>query len=147
MVRVHKQMNIFRITNSLPRRCGPRPGRNRGGTRRCVRSGLHRPRLVGEGDRPVGAGTQHPEAVEPELLPVLGGMAHLEDKAVDLARSLQFTDARLSQQAAQHTVVAFEQLRKNNAYARLLDDERPELGHDEPLVRPEILRYGLNQHD
>ena len=39
-------------------------------------------------------------------------MAHLEDKAVDLARSLQFTDARLSQQAAQHTVVAFEQLRK-----------------------------------
>lgn len=27
-------------------------------------------------------------------------MAHLEDKAVDLARSLQFTDARLSQQAA-----------------------------------------------
>ena len=90
---------------------------------------------------------QHPETIEPELLPVLGGMAHLEDEAVDLARSLQFADARLSQQAAQHTVVSFEQLRKNNAYARLLDDERPELGHDEPLVRPEILRYGLNQHD
>ena len=140
-------LGIRQLRGLLPHRGSLRPGRNRGGTGRCVRSGLHRPRLVGEGDRPVGARTQHPEAVEPELLPVLGGMAHLEDEAVDLARSLQFTDARLSQQAAQHTVVAFEQLRKNNAYARLLDDERPELGHDEPLVRPEILRYGLNQHD
>lgn len=65
-------------------------------------------------------------------------MAHLEDEAVDLARSLQFTDARLSQQAAQHTVVAFEQLRKNNAYARLLDDERPELGHDDRLSTRDI---------
>ena len=74
-------------------------------------------------------------------------MAHLEDEAVDLARSLQFTDARLSQQAAQHTVVAFEQLRKNNAYARLLDDKRPKLGNDEPFVRLKILRYGANQHD
>ena len=143
----HARLGIRQLRGLLPHRGSLRPGRNRGGTGRCVRSGLHRPRLVGEGDRPVGARTQHPEAVEPELLPVLGGMAHLEDEAVDLARSLQFTDARLSQQAAQHTVVAFEQLRKNNAYARLLDDERPELGHDEPLVRPEILRYGLNQHD
>ena len=43
--------------------------------------------------------------------------------------------------------VALEQFGKDDAPLRLLDDERPELGHDEPLVRPEILRYGLNQHD
>ena len=108
--------------------------------------GLRTAGFESEGDGAVGTGPHHAETVEPEFGAVLHGVAHLEDEAVDLARSLQFADARLSQQAAQHTVVSFEQLRKNNAYARLLDDERSELGYDEPPVRLQILYQGMNQH-
>ena len=78
---------------------------------------------------------------------MLHGVADLENEAVDLARGLQFAHPLGAEKPPQHAVVALEQFRKDDAPARLLDDERPELGHDEPLVRPEILRYGLNQHD
>lgn len=63
-------------------------------------------------------------------------MAHLEDEAVDLARSLQFTDARLSQQAAQHTVVAFEQLRKTMLTPGSLTMNVPSWGTTSRLCDP-----------
>ena len=62
------------------------------------------------------------------------GVAHLEDEAVDLARGLQFVEARRAEFAAQDAVVALEQFGEEHL-SRLFDDEGAELGDDEPLVR------------
>ena len=73
-------------------------------------------------------------------------MADLENEAVDLARGLQFAHPPGAEKPPQHAVVALEQFRKDDAPARLLDDERSELGYDEPPVRLQILYQGMNQH-
>ena len=67
-------------------------------------------------------------------------------EAVDLARGLQFAHPPGAEKPPQHAVVALEQFRKDDAPARLLDDERSELGYDEPPVRLQILYQGMNQH-
>ena len=77
---------------------------------------------------------------------MLHGVADLENEAVDLARGLQFAQPPGAEKPPQHAVVAFEQFRKDDAPARLLDDERSELGYDEPPVRLQILYQGMNQH-
>ena len=103
--------------------------------------------LIDKGDGAVGAGFHHPETLERILLPVFDGMAHFENEAVDLAGGLQIARAAVAQESPQDPVVTLEQLGKDDAPLRLLDDERTELGHDQPLVRGQILFYNGNQHN
>ena len=77
---------------------------------------------------------------------MLHGVADLENEAVDLARGLQFAHPLGAEKPPQHAVVALEQFGKDDAPLRLLDDERAELGHDQPLVSGQILFYNGNQH-
>ena len=97
-------------------------------------------RVVPESDRPVGPGAEGSETLQAVLSAALHGVPDLEDQAVDLARGLQVVQSPFAQQPPQYAVVAFEQFREEDAPARLLDDERPELGDDEPFVRLQILR-------
>jgi len=80
------------------------------------------------------------------MLPALHGVTHLENEAVDLAGGLQITRTAVAQKPPQDPVVTFEQFGKDDAPLRLFDDERAELGHDQPLVRSQILFYNGNQH-
>ena len=103
--------------------------------------------VVAEGYGPVRTGGKNAETGQRILPAVFRGMAHLENEPVDLARGLQFVHSPLRKQTAQHAVVAFEQFRKEHGMSRLLDDESPQLGNDEPLVRLQVLRYDKTQHD
>ncbi len=102
--------------------------------------------IMNESDRTVGAGLQHAQPFERELVSLLQGMPYLEDEAVDLACSFEVADAAFAQQTAQHTVVPLEKLGENHALVGVLDDESAHLRDDQPLLRPEILRYDRNQH-
>lgn len=145
---------------TLRRRYGSGPGRrpiggglNRIHSRSC---GLGTPgggccggcrrRIVMESDSAVGSGPQLPESRQRAGRTALNGVAHLEDETVDLAGRLELAQPRLAEHTPQYAVVAFEQLRKQYAPSRFLDDECSELGNDKPLVRRQILRDGLSQH-
>ena len=120
----------------LRRADGPFTAGKRCGRRRCI----------DEGDGAVGTGFHHPETFERILLSALHGVTHLENEAVDLAGGLQIPRSAVAQKPPQDSVVALEQFGKDDAPLRLLDDERAELGHDQPLVSGQILFYNGNQH-